>query len=296
MYRIEDVGDPGFVVDNRGYDFLESAVARSASPAAFASKHGSKLHFPFEAGSERERSSRRDWPPFCADDDAWKVFAEKHNPDFREAGAGQVDLLAAAVPRFSLLLVSEALDAIDRGPWLADHPALCPVGDALQDLENLIAPILAGKPRDGQAARQTHSSFATQLHAIATKIDLAIALAGYRRPYADGESQEQSAAEERGKFCFDLWQRGYSYKQINEALTQHPKFQNFKTPYTIRGPISSWAKRHGLTPRKGKPGPRRGHGGSIPRQLPPQHANIASFDIAEFIAKLLDRPHRDPLR
>lgn len=60
--------------------------------------------------------------------------------------------------------------------------------------------------------------------------------------------------EARAKFCFEEWQAGKSYKEINAALKRHPEWESYDECVKVRGPIESWAKRLGVVPRKGQPG------------------------------------------
>jgi len=62
--------------------------------------------------------------------------------------------------------------------------------------------------------------------------------------------------EAREKFCFEQWEAGKSYKEINAALKRHPEWECFEDERAVRKPINAWAKRIKATPRKGQPGRR----------------------------------------
>jgi hypothetical protein len=62
--------------------------------------------------------------------------------------------------------------------------------------------------------------------------------------------------EARAKFCFEQWQSGKGYKEINAALKRHPEWEHFEDDKSVRGPIIAWAKRIDVKPRRGQPGRR----------------------------------------
>lgn len=62
--------------------------------------------------------------------------------------------------------------------------------------------------------------------------------------------------EARNKFCFDEWQAGQSYKEINVALHHHSEWEAFEDDLAVRSAIHSWGKRIGQSPRRGQPGRR----------------------------------------
>ncbi len=76
-------------------------------------------------------------------------------------------------------------------------------------------------------------------------------LASHKNPPAEARLTPN---EERAKFCFEKWQAGQSYKEINTALKRNQEWDHFESAASVRGPIISWAKRIGSTPRQGQPG------------------------------------------
>ncbi len=62
--------------------------------------------------------------------------------------------------------------------------------------------------------------------------------------------------EARSRFCFEEWQDGKTYKEINVALKHHSEWEHFEDEKAVRGPIESWGKRIGVEPRKGQRGRR----------------------------------------
>jgi hypothetical protein len=73
---------------------------------------------------------------------------------------------------------------------------------------------------------------------------------------SDDEAPELTVDEARAKFCFEQWQACKSYKEINAALKRHPEWEDFEDDRAVRGPISAWAQRIGVKPRRGQPGRR----------------------------------------
>jgi hypothetical protein len=65
-------------------------------------------------------------------------------------------------------------------------------------------------------------------------------------------------SEERAKFCFEQWNAGKSYKEINAALKKHPVWEHFASAIGVRSPIMAWSKRIGKQPRKGQAGRPKG--------------------------------------
>jgi hypothetical protein len=65
---------------------------------------------------------------------------------------------------------------------------------------------------------------------------------------------ELTPNEARAKFCFEEWQSGKSYKQINAALKRDSGWEYFEDDKSVRGPINTWGKRIGVKPRDGQPG------------------------------------------
>lgn len=63
-----------------------------------------------------------------------------------------------------------------------------------------------------------------------------------------------SPTDARNKFCYEEWQRGQTLMQVFIALKKHPEWEQVSDEKAIRGPIKSWATKHGLPVRKGDRG------------------------------------------
>jgi hypothetical protein len=65
--------------------------------------------------------------------------------------------------------------------------------------------------------------------------------------------------QEKQKFCFEEWQKGKTYKEINAALKQH-SWDSYEHPKSVRGPIRAWSQHIGVEPRVGQRGRRKSSG------------------------------------
>ena len=67
-------------------------------------------------------------------------------------------------------------------------------------------------------------------------------------------SEPLTPEEQRNKFCFEEWERGQTYKQINVALKNNSKWEQFADDRSVRGAINAWSKKIDVVPRKGQRG------------------------------------------
>jgi hypothetical protein len=109
-----------------------------------------------------------------------------------------------------------------------------------------------GEPSDyGRFARTAGVDIARQCDGFCLAID------GVVREMQRRESEPQLTPDEaRSKFCFDEWEAGKTYKEINAALKRYPQWEHFGDEKSVRGPINAWGKRIGVNPRQGQRGRR----------------------------------------
>jgi hypothetical protein len=90
--------------------------------------------------------------------------------------------------------------------------------------------------------------------------DYARSLIETLQSFAPALSNKQQSAltpeQARAKFCFEQWQSGKTYKEINKALKEHSEWEHYDNEKAVRGPIKMWATRIGVIPRTGHPGRR----------------------------------------
>ena len=135
---------------------------------------------------------------------------------------------------------------VDDGPKRRER--LIKILDALRDN---ICEIERGDPSDPflwlrESIDDAAAEAVNEMQHVADYVD---ELIGFIEP-------DLTPTEARAKFCFEEWQAGKTYKEINVALRHHPDWEHFDDEKAVRGPINSWASRIGKEPRKGQPGKR----------------------------------------
>ena len=69
-----------------------------------------------------------------------------------------------------------------------------------------------------------------------------------------GMQPRLTSTEARAKFCYEQWQSGKTYKEINVCLKNNPEWEQFENETHVRGPIKMWGDRIGIPPRMGNRG------------------------------------------